>query len=353
MDNRYICQFINSKDIRQYLDEINYEFSVPEYAYLIWQCRLISIKDRHQEWQNLIDSTENCAVLTNGGQNQWYLHDAIRKYITFENQLIERLMRPNENAFYEGIWQEDRIWTGDDGWHGGNCYFESYEEAFSYAKEYANEESVYCFKIKKNYIDNSPNHSAIIEALFTPDGEMMDIDYWGETETLWKESDSDIWFESFDEMWFDIPIPFKPGDIVCDYRKQSPFVLTDTTQWFKKEKPGKRENWKQYLTHMDMNASGYAYEGTTKTVRWDWCDYYYLNLEYYTNELKDGERVLAAYSQFKQGKINGDTLNKLCQIITYEANAASQYDAIDYMFEQNDKAIFGFSSYERKKDYDK
>ena len=48
-----IYKFINSKDVRNYLKEINYEFTPVETAWLIWQSTK-PLEERHKAWQEMI-----------------------------------------------------------------------------------------------------------------------------------------------------------------------------------------------------------------------------------------------------------------------------------------------------------
>lgn len=79
---------------------------------------------------------------------------------------------------------------------------------------------------------------------------------------------------AFDNMWFDIPIPFKPGDIVCDCFDNIPFVITSTVPWYRKENTPKRERSTNHLCSIDMNASGYSVIKDTASVKYyhsiDW-----------------------------------------------------------------------------------
>ena len=59
MDNSYVFKFVNSNDVRKHLQAINYQFSGPEYAYLIWQNKCISVAKKHLEFQLLIESTDS------------------------------------------------------------------------------------------------------------------------------------------------------------------------------------------------------------------------------------------------------------------------------------------------------
>ena len=327
MDNAYICNFINSRDIRNHLREIDYRFSVPEYAYLIWQSRNHSVEQRHKEWKQLINSTETCMIKTSKWKEDWDLHKTIHKYMDVENQLIARIMATEDGAFYQGEFLED------NGWNGGDCFFTAYDKAYSYAMEYANEMPLTSFRIRKNYIDNSSHSSSIIEAVFNGSGEMMEIDLWGNQIESFENYDIYVWNETFNDMWFDIPIPFHPGDLVCDCFNHKPFVLTTTVPWSRNEHPEKHKTDTLQLTQMDMTASGYSLDEKALTMQFDWLDYLYLNLEFYENRLEDEQRLLQVYSLFKKKKINGDTLAKLTQLITSEAQASRYYHELDYDFE--------------------
>lgn len=56
---REVYRFIDSKDIREHLKNIRFEFSDRDIAYLIWQCDSISVKERHQAWRALIDAGDD------------------------------------------------------------------------------------------------------------------------------------------------------------------------------------------------------------------------------------------------------------------------------------------------------
>lgn len=57
-----IYQFVNSKDIRLYLKDIKYEFEPVCAAFIIWQSRRHSLKEKHEAWKTLIASTPDVAV---------------------------------------------------------------------------------------------------------------------------------------------------------------------------------------------------------------------------------------------------------------------------------------------------
>ncbi len=50
------ADFINSKDIREYHKKIGYEYNSLEAAWLVSQCRRLTLEERHDAWQWIIDN---------------------------------------------------------------------------------------------------------------------------------------------------------------------------------------------------------------------------------------------------------------------------------------------------------
>lgn len=273
MDNQYICTFICSKDIATYLQEINYEFTPLQYAYLIWQNHVLTIEQKHGEWRKLICNTADIPVLQgkrHGGFNS--MHRMLEDYIQLEKEILETFQRVEKNAVYTGRWYEM------ERWNGGGRFFETYEECFHETASDASNENCR-FEISKLYIDHMDKESRRIHVYFNPKGEITQIET--SRSFLWemnKEKEK-LWLYSFEEMWFDFPIPFKVGDIVCDCYTRKPFVLKGTVPWYKKENPPIQKEWMDFMTHIDMNASGYTYNSDMLSLS-DECsgNFQYLNL---------------------------------------------------------------------------
>jgi len=79
-----IFRFINSKDIRSYLKEINYEFTSVEAAWLVWQCESITLQEKHNAWQEIIDTMPDCAVES----NQRFHFEGIESFHSFLKEFI-------------------------------------------------------------------------------------------------------------------------------------------------------------------------------------------------------------------------------------------------------------------------
>ena len=94
--------YVNSKDIREYLREIGYSFTAQEVAWLIWQCERLTLKKKHDVWQNLMDreflDRETPLVLRICAEPQ-KLWDFLCRYMEIEKEWLERFMN-SENSVY-------------------------------------------------------------------------------------------------------------------------------------------------------------------------------------------------------------------------------------------------------------
>lgn len=85
-----ILRFINSKDIRKHLKDIDYKFNSLEAAWLIYQCHDATIDEKHKAWNELIETMPDCKIEERYFTDpQESLHDYLKKYIEVENKLIK------------------------------------------------------------------------------------------------------------------------------------------------------------------------------------------------------------------------------------------------------------------------
>ena len=87
-DNVMFSCFINSKDIRNYLREISYKFTPLEVTWLIYQCRSLSLAEKHKEWKYLIDNTKDMAFETSESKED-SLHSFLKRYMDTQKKYIE------------------------------------------------------------------------------------------------------------------------------------------------------------------------------------------------------------------------------------------------------------------------
>ena len=94
-----------------------------------------------------------------------------------------------------------------------------------------------------------------------------------------------------------------------DSQSKEPFVLLDTDPWIKQRHP----NRGSHRCASDMLAFGYSYDPEDHFLYDDYmCGY--LDLEYCTEPLTGGERILEAYGRFIKGEIDAWTLLKFARM---------------------------------------
>ena len=244
----------------------------------------------------------------------------VKDYIALKEKIHDRLCQCGENAIYEYRCFENGNWCSDGG------IYHAYDACVSHAIEHAEGKKT-VFEVRKRYFEGEGKSMHIV-ARYNSRSDWLSIDVCGDFSESLTQAEEKLLFYSFDEMWFDFPIPFEKGDIVCDCFKKKPFVLMETMPWSKKERPPKRKDWKNYMTHMDMNASGYSYDASARFLSDDWADYKYLNLEYYPDHLHGGERLLEVYGLFEKGKIDAFSMLKLYRFISAEETAKAERNGI-------------------------
>ena len=90
-----IFRFVNSKDIREHLRDIGYEFNSLEAAWLIYQCCDATIDEKHKAWNELIETMPDCPIekrLNTVAQDS--LHAFLIQYMELEDKY--------RNEFREG-----------------------------------------------------------------------------------------------------------------------------------------------------------------------------------------------------------------------------------------------------------
>ena len=96
-----ILRFINSKDIREHLKKLDYQFNSLETAWLIYQCREATIEEKHKAWEELIGTMPDCEILKRfNTAPQPSLHDFLKKYMELEDRFIAQFLEDNHGDTY-------------------------------------------------------------------------------------------------------------------------------------------------------------------------------------------------------------------------------------------------------------
>lgn len=279
--------FINSIDIRDHLKNIGYKFTPLEAAWLVWQSKRHTLNEKHNAWQEIIDTMPDCGVNPRSKfKHKTNLHSFLKKLIEEENAIIDEFYK-SENCVYMYRYKE----TGFDGWIDDfNMCFSKLSDCIGAIKKEADITRV---KIVKRYIDDI---TRTISIEYSSDFEIMECDC-----NDLKNYENDWIFYFFGDLWFNFPVPFKKGDILikCTDEFEEPFVLDDIAPLCPVFVEDRKKNGGDYT---DMNAWGYWQEESGEImddVMWN-----YMDLEYYRGEFSGKRRILKGLSNFMKGEID-------------------------------------------------
>lgn len=304
-----ILQFINSKDVREHLKAINYQFDSLEAAWLIYQSDNATITEKHNAWRELIETMPDCEIVERfNTKAQPSLHEYLKKYIDTETSLINDFFVPAKDWIYTLEWKEN------DEWFNLDKYFKTFDSTQTTFLEESKEWRQACiYRIKKQKAESTQH----ITVTFNQDNQPCKYDIEGYSSNIF-----DILYDVFEGLWFAFPTPFVPGDIVCQYNEhdnetfgfcRGAFVLkgiTDDTAHERIKKTGDTS---------DMNAWGFfQYDDG---MVYSEVMFNYMNLEYYRGSLTGKKRILKALGNFIKGKIDVGLLCNAYHYIICDTNA--------------------------------
>lgn len=325
-----IFKFINSKDIREYLKEQNYQFNSLETAWLIYQCESLSFEDKKKYFLELIDSMPDCEMpIRNDNCISGRLHQVLKDYIN----KFEEVAREFEEETSDAVYSYQYLYKGD------SSYCEEYDTPYktysdclaAFNKEmedYTSDEKANILYYNMKRIAFGATERCTIKYFL--DGRIMNIeDYYK------KDDPEDEWtkLDPFFGLWFNFPTPFKKGDIVwvpklkefIKYNMDGPVVLEHLSCWddvnqYIREHGDIND---MYYSGLFVNPNGTVYHETSQN---------YMDLEYYREEFTKNEKVLIPISRYMQGKITMEVL--ICTyrelILKLESDEAMIYSWLSY-----------------------
>jgi len=300
-----IYKFINSRDIREHLKNINYNFSSLEAAWLIWKSKYTTISEKHEAWKEIIKTMPDCVIEKRSNTlPQESLHRYLEKIIEIENGYIKAVQLDEPETFYF------YTYTSDDEWYQG-CptanYLGCFEDAMAscYYDSENDDISSYRIRIRKVWFDGRDEN---IGVELNTNGEVLKVLY----DDFKSSKEIDILDLGFDGMWFDFPNPFKKGDIIYNPGRFSSadFECNYGLCVLEEEVPLRRciESWKKSsgADSSDMTVDG-LFQNEDGTIFAE-CTANYMNFEYYRGELDGKKRILKAISNYLKGKISLELL---------------------------------------------
>ena len=229
-----IYHFIDSCDIREHLKQLNYQFTTPEAAFLVWHCHTATLDEKIATWQEIISNMPNCSM---DARRCWHrqgitdFHDFLRQYITLQNRYVQKF-KSGEDVVYQ--WKE---LCEDERSEVDPYVYATYEQCFNEAMKWMVEceedetcnESHLGFVIEKLIVNPSEEQQADC-LFFNHRGQITNMSCIYDTEEDFTLSNT------FDGMFFAFPTPFHAGDIVCNIDKPNdPFVLSSMQTWDEKQ----------------------------------------------------------------------------------------------------------------------
>lgn len=303
-----IYSYLNSRDVAAYCREINHSFNAVEQAFIINDCRHISVEEKLRLYQEITDTLPDEMMSEKAPYFLCYhddmpdsFHSVLSEYVRTLRAALEQYFIPEKDAVYSII-LKNSVW--EDAYESQMLHFtfeKAKKELLAKFDEYEIEDAAQknLGYITKRHIGSEQYERVVISS----DGVIVSF----------LESTCGL-LDLFDDIWVQIPVPFKKGDLLCcinEFGWQNPaapsyevMVLSNVCYQNRSE-----EQLKQLLrsySSMDMTAFGYWLEKNGKI--YCECTHEYHNLEYYRGEIKGDLRLLKALSAHTKGEIDTEML---------------------------------------------
>lgn len=293
MNNQEICRFVNSKDIRKYLADINYSFTTAEAAWLVYQCRDATLAEKYDAWEKIIATMPDQSVDSLHFYKPYKsIHKVISDFIAMKKKATEMFLEEAPNAFH----QYSLIYYDGSSDYDDSMLYSSYEKCFNQLeRDLSEEDDTTSGCIRRSEIDCFYN----ITAYYNKKGEIMDVVIPADYGVLdWNLLDF------FRDLWFHFPAPFKKGDIIYDPLKHQRRACENLLVMECNTPLKYAEGGRSHTDSSDMNVWGYFQNEETGTlfheVTWN-----YMDFEYFPEEQLTGKkRILKALSNLMKEKID-------------------------------------------------
>ena len=132
-----ITEFVNSRDVRGYLEEIGYVPSALESVWLVWQSKNHTLKQKHTAFKRIIEGSDDVAIP--GGRFALpmpSLHRFTERYMELELGLVEEFFKEESGAVYTVREYFSDMPSGE--WYDSTNVFASFAEAEAYIDGFDN-----------------------------------------------------------------------------------------------------------------------------------------------------------------------------------------------------------------------
>ena len=102
-------KFINSNAVRNHLQELEYQPTAMEAAWIVYQCETLSLKEKYTAWREIIDTMPDCPSSRHtAGLKQEYedsTHAFLRAYIAQQKRLTSVFLQTDDPVIYKAQYQ--------------------------------------------------------------------------------------------------------------------------------------------------------------------------------------------------------------------------------------------------------
>lgn len=352
--------FLNSTDVRAHFEELHYEFTMPEAAFIVFQSRRRTLAEKLVAWRTIATAYPNCGMCPRDNMETIPDFKAFLEGCTSEQEralhsFTEQEPAVSENAGYgyrylaisSILYVDGKDREYENTIDQSNALFPSFDDCLDAVREELEHEPKFLsltitrYEYAAGADKASPHTTAAFDSSFNVIG-------------IWHENGDDA-NEQFEGMCFKFPLPFRRGDILidrCSIHNREPFVLDEIKLWtleemrdngmfahgISDEVAGRIEKCR--CRHLNrggcMEIGAYVIEASRCYGLYE--DPLPLNLaldfEYFRDELSGEHRLLKPVSEFLHGDCSTELLVNTCIFLSLETACSERKRALGQEYEK-------------------
>ena len=214
--------FINSNAVRCYLQEIHYQPTSMEAAWLVYQCGTVNLEEKCAAWRKIIETLPDCPtnsrVIGVKPEHRNSVHTFLREYIVQQEQLAAAFMQADEPAIYDVQYQllpkGERFWRQ---WHKIDENFSALEACLQAVPQDEGEIkqlTVVKYNTKGDFLMAAkflPNHR-----LASAEPRPGSLYAMSMEKSEWALHTGVLYPVENSQHTLNFPLPFRPGDLLYD-----------------------------------------------------------------------------------------------------------------------------------------
>lgn len=196
-------RFLDSRDIRNHLENMEYPLSTPEAAYLVWQCHNATLEEKFSAWEEIAKTMPDCAIPRRPGMADDVpsVHQFLRDYMDLEKKRLEHVTQGENCVFGADFFLlPNQEWRKEPIWSDCGRLFSDYTSCLAYCRQELSEE-IGKVRIWKQVLGRDSSHrdsltlTAKLEPLCLDISPICDLD------------------DMFPSLWWTSPLPSAGGTL--------------------------------------------------------------------------------------------------------------------------------------------